>query len=111
VSYTPAEVAAASMCYLARWRQAARLHGGLTDAVTDRIESFWHPTRCRFCGLPLEQLLVISRESLSPATARLRSEFQSLSREARLARIREAQEPPWWESFTEATLTGDEAPS
>ena len=106
-TYTPAEIVAASRCYLARWRSRAVLHGTVTEAVTERVATFWHEGTCRFCKESMDALLAVCRTSIDPATEQLRRQFASLPPAARLARVREAQAEPWWDSFVD----DDGAPS
>ena len=94
----PADIVAASVCYLARWRKAP----ASAKAALERVETFWHPDRCRFCDTSLAELLAMCREPRDAASVRA---FQSLPPLARVARVREAQQPPWWEEFTSEPLT------
>lgn len=108
-SYSVAEIVAASICYLARWHSRSALHGHAgveipTLQVTERVESFWHRKRCRFCNLDKEPLLEIARRSRHIPPAVLAT-WNDLSKPARLARISEAQEPPWWDEVTREALT------
>ena len=98
------DIVAASVCYLARWRKAP----ASAKAALERVETFWHPDRCRFCDTSLDELLAVCREPRDAGAIRV---FQSLPPNARVARVREAQQPPWWEEFTAPPLTEEASAS
>lgn len=89
---TPAAIAAASVCWLARWR------GDHVGSVSARV-TFWHPGTCRFCAEPLEKLLEIARQAAELPQGTM-ADWHRLPPPARLARIREAQEEAWWDAVT-----------
>ncbi len=86
---TPADAVAAAVCYLARWRGSGR-----PAALVDRV-TFFHPERCRFCDEDPAKLLELCRS----VDAGSRAGWSSLPSGARMARIREAQRPSWWEDY------------
>jgi len=91
----PADVVAASVCYLARWRSANE--EATPQKLAERV-SYYHPVHCRFCSSSAKDLLEIARRGPDAGTL---AEWSRLSHAARLARIREAQAPPWWEEVIE----------
>ncbi len=57
-----------------------------------------HPGKCRFCDEPTADLAAkLTAWNADEAQDDARREFMALSKAARYARRREAQEPPWWE--------------
>ena len=88
-TYLPvAEVVAASICWLRRMRGAA--------AVVDDKAGYWHRAGCRFCSVPLEEL--IESADIARCDPDAVKAWERLPRKARAARIYEAQEEPWWET-------------
>jgi hypothetical protein len=89
-----AEAIAASLCWLARDRygDAAMIGDVNLEAV-----GYWHRGNCRFCTKPMDEL--VTTYNVSNVLADQLSAFLSLSRPARAARIREAQEKPWYEQL------------
>lgn len=87
---TPADRVAASICWLARWRGQAPVGA---EAALGRAQER-HPVPCRYCGVPLDELVKLIR---APRDAKAESAFEALDRKAQYARVREAQDPPWWE--------------
>jgi hypothetical protein len=91
---TPAEAVAAALCWLARFR-----HGALGSAYEGVMEAggYWHKANCRFCDLAPDVL--IAAYNITRVDADALKAFNALPRPARAARIREAQEVPWYESL------------
>lgn len=89
-----ADAIAASLCWLARFR-----HGDAAMIGEVNLESvgYWHRGGCRFCSKPMEDLLTTyGLGQVQPDQMRA---FKELSKQARAARIREAQEVPWYEQL------------
>lgn len=86
-TYLPvAEVIAASICWLERFKSGI-------GPVESRA-GYWHKGTCRFCTIPLEELLAMSDlERCDPGQV---EQWQRMPRKQRAARIYEAQEDPWW---------------
>lgn len=86
-AYLPvAEVVAASMCYLARFKTGAK--------PVDERTTFWHQRRCRFCDVADDELMKLA--DLGRCDPAAIEAWGRLPRKARAARIYEAQEKPWW---------------
>lgn len=112
----PADRAAAGFCWLARWRNGAGA-ASLSARVDEQV-SFWHPGRCRWCSTPLAELMA-RLETTAPHVGphgqggtrlvgcagceeeHLNATFSALPAKARAARVREAQEEPWWTEIVE----------
>lgn len=91
---TAAEAVAASLCWLARFKNGedlGRLAGGPVATQLD----YWHKPGCRFCDKPVGELL--TTYGVGQVSPEAMKAWSSLSRPARAARIREAQEVPWYE--------------
>jgi hypothetical protein len=87
---TPAELVAASLCWLARQRDMATPNA-LGMRLTTR-----HPGTCRFCTLATDELMTAIRATQLNGEVK---EFERLPRHAQYARVKEAQEPAWWEGI------------
>jgi hypothetical protein len=89
-----AEAIAASLCWLARfrWGELGATYSGVLEGTT-----YWHKANCRFCTKPTEDL--ITTYGLDRVEATQLKAFKELSRSTRAARIREAQEVPWYEQL------------
>ena len=85
--YLPvAETIAAAICYLERFKSGI-------GPVESRA-GYWHKRTCRFCTVPMAELLELSRlERCDPGQVK---QWEHMPRKARAARIYEAQEDPWW---------------
>lgn len=112
---SPAESCAASYCWLARWR-SGRPDFPLAKAF-DKVDTFWHPGECRFCDTPLPTLMDQIDEAKdrmekepSDTQGRLWQQFKALPHKARLVRIREAQERPWYDDVVESAGLTPEPP-
>lgn len=96
---SPAESIAASLCWLARFQHGdlAKSVGGDIGAAINKGVGYWHRAGCRFCAKPMEELLTkYGTGNIAPGAM---GEFMALERKARAARIREAQEVPWYEQL------------
>lgn len=93
----PADAIAASLCWLARNR-----HGDLAKTISDAVDKgvgYWHKAGCRFCRMPMEELL--TKYGLANVEPGSYADFTALDRKARAARIREAQEVQWYDTLGE----------
>lgn len=103
---TPAETVAASCCWLARFKMAPTIgadEGG--RRIVTKVESYWHNKACRYCRTPLEELMAkIEAANREFATTeegkRALSSFRHLPEKARTAKVREAQEAPWYDDLS-----------
>lgn len=89
----PAELVAASICWLSRWR--GPMSSTMVLAKAERL----HPDRCRFCTVPMESLIrdiTADRALIGSDPAFI--DFEKLNRRARFARVRQEQEDNWWET-------------
>lgn len=112
---SPAESVAAAYCWLTRWSEP---RPSQMAATFERVQSFWHPGRCRFCDTPLPTLIDLIDESKDrmlkepdDAQQRAWASFKALGKNARLARIREAQETPWYEDVVNPAGLTPEPPT
>lgn len=98
---TVAEVIAASLCWLDRFKLTRATTAGGASRAQAQIESYWHATTCRYCPVKMEELMAkIVAETGRPEWEKREAEFKRLDRKARAARVREAQEEPWYEAAT-----------
>lgn len=89
------ETIAASLCWLSRWNLARAI--GPHRAV-EQVEGYWHRGTCRFCPRPLEELMADVNATInSERFAEQERLFKRLPGPARAARVREAQERPWYD--------------
>lgn len=104
---SPAESAAASLCWLARFKLRAKYHGDKgIERIGVKVDQFWHDKPCRYCKVPMEELMTrINRANADlldplgrPIGAALA--FNRLSPAARTQRVREAQEENWLDELT-----------
>jgi hypothetical protein len=91
---SPAEAIAASMCWLARFRHGDAAMIG--EVNLDNI-GYWHRAGCRFCTKPMNEL--VTTFAIGRCEKGSMAAFNALSKSARAARIREAQEVPWYEQL------------
>lgn len=98
---SPAETAAASLCWLARFKLTP-INGTPGGArIASKVESFWHAKPCRFCAVPMPELLAsVEAANRSLAGSDTLRAFNRLPRDARTAKVREAQEEPWYDQLT-----------
>lgn len=98
---SPAESAAASLCWLARFKVRAHFHGDRgIDRIGSKVDQYWHDKPCRFCRVPMDELMTMieaANASLPPETVQA---FARLDRNVRTAKVREAQEESWLDELT-----------
>ena len=102
---SPAEACAASLCWLARFKVGVKLAGEPGgDRIAAKVEGYWHNKACRYCPVPLGELIrriQLANTALEAEVDRRSLEaFQRLPPKARTARVREAQEVAWYDAVT-----------
>lgn len=101
---SPAELAAASLCWLSRFKSALP-DGPGTARIADKVESYWHNKPCRYCPVKAEALMLAINgawedlyDERGNPTVTLTA-FEALKPNARTAKVREAQEETWYDEI------------
>ena len=92
-----AEAIAASLCWLSRWNNGQSLAAAIDNPVIDGQVGFWHRKSCRFCPVPLDE--VLARADLGRCDPDELKWWRQQDRKVRAAKVYEAQEEPWWEKL------------
>lgn len=103
---SPAEAIAASLCWLSRFKlNSIRAEPG-GARIASKVENYWHDRTCRYCDTPAPELMArINRANAAldiEEDERSLRAFKQLPPKARAARVREAQEVPWYDEITRA---------
>lgn len=102
VVLSAAEACAASLCWLSRFRFGSAVAGTTGgDRIAQKVDGYWHRGKCRWCAKPLPELMALITTTLAdPSFAASEAAFKRLDGRARAARVREAQESPWYDEVT-----------